>query len=71
MFWKLGTRTGNVLVDPFESLIDIENTEVLRLGGTLEFSGVGVRKDALTSVEADEDCTLASEIVSLELRVAA
>jgi hypothetical protein len=64
------TESSNVLVDPLQSLLNIEDTEVLRTV-LAQLSRVGVGEDALSGVEADEDDVLTSEIRSLELDIAA
>jgi hypothetical protein len=64
------TESSNVLVDPLQSLLNIEDTEVLRTV-LAQLSRVRVGEDALSGVEADEDNVLASKVVSLKLSVAA
>ena len=58
-------------MNPLKSFVDIEDTKILRIGCTLEFGRVRIREDTLTSVEANEYYTLASEVVALKLRIAA
>jgi hypothetical protein len=67
---RVTAEGSNVLVDPFQSLLDIEDTKVLRTV-LAQLGRVGVGKDALSSVEADEDDILTGEVRSLELHIAA
>ncbi|KAG9755230.1 hypothetical protein KCU59_g128, partial [Aureobasidium melanogenum] len=67
---RVTTKGSNVVMNPLQSLLYVENTKVLRTVLT-QLSRVGVSKDAFSGVEADEDDVLASKVVALELYVAA
>ena len=57
-------KLGNVVEDPLQSLVDIEDAKVLRLLSIDKLGRVGVCPKTFTSIEANEDNSLASEILS-------
>lgn len=67
---RVTAEGSNVLVNPLQSLLDIEDTKVLRTV-LAQLSRVRVGEDALSGVEADEDNILTGEIRSLELDITA
>lgn len=64
-------RTRDVVVNPLQGLLHIQDAEVLRLLAILQLGRVRGGKDALAGVEVDVDDTVASKVRALYLRVAA
>lgn len=65
------TKGSNVITNPLQCLVNIQDTKVLRLRACAELGRVWISPDALASVEADEDDTVASKVGTLVSRVAA
>jgi hypothetical protein len=67
---RVSAEGSDVRMDPLQSLLDIEDTKVLRTVLT-QLSRVGIGEDALSGVEADKDNVLAGEIVAGKLHITA
>jgi hypothetical protein len=67
----ISAKICDIVTDPLQCLVDIEDTKILRSGCILKLGGVGIREDTLARVEADKDDALASKVGADELRIAA
>ena len=69
---RVATERSNVLANPIESLLDVQDVEVLGCFRiiTRQFRRVGSREKAVARVEVDVDDAVAGEVGALQLGVA-